>query len=1490
MLSPRLGNEEEENQRLLPEERELLEITGWTEEEYHWFVSQHRGAAVELAESGEPTALDPFTLILIQVIVGFALSYLGSVLFAPQQRSKSARVESTTVEGQSIVNNAKYAPSSGFDSLQNVVELGSIVPVVFTKRETIDGITYGGVRVNTNLLWSQLYSLGDSQLYKALLMVGVKGIGTPEPAQIAIGDNVLASYDLNPAGTTASRAAVYYQNEGRRITSSDFIAGRTPSTDIGNSQNAGGTDVFQIRGVNGAWTDSFCYASAPSNQTVFGLYSPIGNELGIKVNPRVESAYKAQTQIRGKKQDKSYLVCKKDPQSMLRRAKQEYPFSCRSGFVHINFVGGGGFATTSGSVHTVTKDQECIFYMSREADDLSTWTFDNGIQTSTLTGADVAESIAGKQRAWDEALVPGGVYKCGTAILVLTGRTPGNVPFVSRMDVSPASGGQSIFYTFKVIEQGVMCFSDYSKINRNIVDGLSVVGSGTDDCTLVNSPVSYKNGTNGSHLYRLAVATFTMARASQVVEIGYKTTANLRYNGVCSFSTTETYAYADANGCLTYDGTYLSGKGADTSRVIVTSQYQSGTVQIPEIRYVASRLSFRVLGTETWTVFPHILLFRGAGAAESRDYLRVQLPTNDIYEFKQLPIDGWEIRNGYATGMLCLLDASQTTLQTVYGAGATVEFNGSFLSFSQSTFALPSLQSNKYVGVGDVEIGDNGAYCYADAWGRIANIFTYEEISVSNDAPECRVAYVNNIITNPTTPTYSGLSTLALTLRSSTEFQSAQQISAYINEGVGNTHLIGSVLRILATDPEFGLGDQISPTAITPSFDEMDVWTYNRRYFFDGAVSEPFNLRVKGSELANYFLLDLLAKGSRFYLQPIAEQGVVYVPMAMYSAGNVFEFDYAQYEPEVRTPPVVNVLWRQERPDTSISSRGIFPVTRQVTVREAGTPESAPIISIDVSKWCTSEIQAIAIGKMECRKRRLITSGVKLTTRPDKAAFEPGRIVKVSLRTVTFNNPRSGIILSDGTVVCIPADLSGGPLPSGTYPMIVWSGTAVTLERKDVVVVDGKALSEFGSVFMLGEETPTSQTFKITKVGFNVDGDVEAEATEYPLAEDGTSLLVAGWDVAANWVIQGRVTSNESVVITQPFASAQILGNITSPLNGFSDYTALVNGPSGSYSYLWSGSGMTIANPTQNSTRITFTSAGTKTINLSVTSNGVTRTATRTVNVAGLSGFESMGDVTITGAATAVAGQTKSYTATVSGALAPVSWTWDISPDTDATITSSGASASVTYSSEGPFVLRAEAINPSAILSPVLAVKSIDVSPVDTIEDITISGAEGPGAGISSTYTATQSGGSSGTVWAWSAFPANATITGTGASVAVAFPTPSTAYTLTATGTNPNATDSPQTQTKVVTPVPVLGAVTVSGASAPTRAVATTYSATLSGTASVTSWSWSVTPAGATITGSGSSRSISFPTAGTTYTVTATATNTSAPDSPVSGVRTVIPV
>ena len=114
--------------------------------------------------------------------------------------------------------------------------MGSVVPIIYCKREDIDGITYGGLRVNTNLLWSQVLSVGGGQFFRGIFLVG-EGPVNLERRQIALGNNTLASYELQRFADVG-RISVYFKNGGR-IDEDNIDLGVRPYDDAGNQLDPG---------------------------------------------------------------------------------------------------------------------------------------------------------------------------------------------------------------------------------------------------------------------------------------------------------------------------------------------------------------------------------------------------------------------------------------------------------------------------------------------------------------------------------------------------------------------------------------------------------------------------------------------------------------------------------------------------------------------------------------------------------------------------------------------------------------------------------------------------------------------------------------------------------------------------------------------------------------------------------------------------------------------------------------------------------------------------------------------------------------------------------------------------------------------------------------------------------------------------------------------------------------------------------------------------
>ena len=192
---------------LLPAEVELCETVGITEDEYFYFIELTQAFNGKRPKEYDeiPYVVNDFVSAIItaisssqvatQIVLGILLTVV-SVLLQPKPRAPKTPPSLTTA-GQTGAK--RFAPQTGFNSVQELATLGEVVPLIFTKQEIeTDGgytRTYGGVRVNTRLLWSQMLSFGSGQQLKALFMIGLSDLAAkPVFAGFAIGDLLLKNY------------------------------------------------------------------------------------------------------------------------------------------------------------------------------------------------------------------------------------------------------------------------------------------------------------------------------------------------------------------------------------------------------------------------------------------------------------------------------------------------------------------------------------------------------------------------------------------------------------------------------------------------------------------------------------------------------------------------------------------------------------------------------------------------------------------------------------------------------------------------------------------------------------------------------------------------------------------------------------------------------------------------------------------------------------------------------------------------------------------------------------------------------------------------------------------------------------------------------------------------------------------------------------------------------------------------------------------------
>ena len=1063
------------------QELELIEMLGCTQAEYLQFLSDVR--SYSRLRPGEPVAFLPaiagigwFGMLAINLAVGVGLTAVAMLMAPKAPKPAGQPNQPRNVEGQSIVDNAGFTPKTGFDGIQNVVELGSTIPVVFAKREIIDDVVYGGVRINTNLLWSEAMSLQGGLMLRALLMIGEAPMPPIDTQQIAIGNNLLNSYVFEKqARNDYGRVTYYYSGDGGRIVESDYVGGRNPGNDEGNSTRYGAADVYSVRKIEDKdWTQDFCQAYRPSTQTTFGLFAPIGNGLTYLVNPRVNAGSVATFVPYNKGQD-LYVVCKADPSERARRQKQEARFNSRA-----NVYG------SDGSIRQVDEGDTVTYTMSSASDVNTVFTYGSRNQEDGKEYCnDVASAVANRSRQYDDRLVLGELYKLGSAYLVLTSRT--EAPYGSTADGTSSTA--SVTAKFKVVSPGAF-----------MTTSASSKGS-------TRNPT--RNGTNCSHLFRVARASVVTERPCQIVEIGLRSTVGLRFSGLMNFRDSRTYREADGKACDFYDG--------DDSGGFTGQRYTSGTYTGPETRYSFFRIYYRKAGTlENYRTLSRLYGIRSNTQAAVYNSIRIQFPSEERWEIMLDPVSGWEIRTGLAKGDLEVLDWRMRP-RRIYDTECNLRYNGLQVSRSATTFGLQQgISREKRIGDSFPPI-DSGNYI--DAWGKLAELFCYEEVSASVDSPEHEIAYINQVTENDSVPTYGNLALLGMNIRSSTELSQMQQVSVYITLGLGTTHLFPEILVQVLTNDRWGVGSILSGTQVdAASMDAAAAWTRKRLYFFDGAISERLNVISWATEISRRFLLDFIYQNGVYSLKPMLNFDGPEEITGIFDAGNIVEnsFTLTYADPNDRQPPRISVKWRQEAAGTGDAfQRGLFAEVREVSIQEASTPDNAPLEQVDVSAFCTSERHAIDIGKFECRFRRLSTHTISFKVMPSQASLQLATCFKLALSTVASAGPMSGHFDEGGVMT-----MWGDPLPDGNYPILLWDGAdRRDLAEETLTVANGQPTTPHrASVFaVLTPSQTVVETYKVQALSFDEQGLIDVRAMHWPTDAGGVSLIGKDWD--AGWRI-----------------------------------------------------------------------------------------------------------------------------------------------------------------------------------------------------------------------------------------------------------------------------------------------------------------------------------------------------------------------------------
>lgn len=1123
--------------KLLPYEKELAKIIGVSEDVYQQWKAITLWRSIQRPADPGPTCglLVP---ALTNLAISVGLTLLSSLLFPGSPASRSPRVTVRRTGGGGRTSDQRLSPRYGFDSLQDVAEVGQLIPVITANRE--NGL--GGVRVSMPLVWSQVLAHGGSLMFRGIFLAGAADMGPDawDPRGWAFGNNVIAArVQSAPVINNGSSCSIYFAPAGGRITSDQLIAGKQAVNDPGNFQDPG-QDVFAVNIGDGEYRTAFCMSEVPSTNTRFGLYGWAPNAMMYR------SAVLIQPTVTARIDSNDKIQTDDDAAALVELWKGKWFWSTHSGLRGYKAAGSTTWTTPASGDHSIVElpvsvGDELRYELQRttDAETIIRFDKDNCRITDNDASADeqmrgIASAVAGIQNSADSSLVTNELFRIGSCWAILQQRIPqypSESIFISDSEQEPTSGGNNMYYIFLVVTAGSVQFvgpkildpiensAQIKPPEYNPNNNLALLLSGTEG--------RYRVCSDAAQVFRMAVASFGAVREFKVCEMIIKSKVGIKINGMTGFTSIDTIERINEKAGQNQVGKTANGR-------LTTSRYDSSgsAITASARRYSAFLFRYSADRGATWVVFPEVFAVSGVSGEDVYSYLRLNFPTSRRWERSFVPISSWEIRKNQPSRII-ILDSGSNQELSVTAGGVTVSTTGYEINPNDpARRRLAILEPQVDIGLG---WSDQSLTSMIDGYARFAEAFPYSNLqSTVGTAPEHEVTHINYFGDLDQTPSYQGIAPVGINVLASPQLSNLQAFSGFCNKGrkmprllhnntKGATHLFPDWLRELLTSADVGVMPRVPAVQIDEaSFYQAALWCQERKYYYDAVDGEPLNLLSWAADVAQAHLLKLVELGGVYHLKKAIEFENKLKIEAQFTNGNVAEgslrlktIGYLE-----RQPFIVQVKWREE--STGIEAP-LFPRERVAMVRAVGTGADAPVRTLDLSKWCTNYKQAIDAACYLILFVTLHDHEISFVTSPDVLAanIRSGGFFQMSIEVINYNTVRQGFIKDDGTIVTARPDIL--PTGNGSYPALVWNASLnVSPEERPVVITDGRA-EPSGYFFSLASGVTKSRTYEIKKVNIDPEGVIAIDAFHHPTDNNGYSLLGVNWttyQTDANWIIE----------------------------------------------------------------------------------------------------------------------------------------------------------------------------------------------------------------------------------------------------------------------------------------------------------------------------------------------------------------------------------
>ena len=1041
---------------LLPSEIQIIEALGLTEDEYWEFLrlnDEYNGKRSEAYANIPDIKNAPVLPILINLVIGVALTAVAA-LIAPKPRSPEQKKAGPQLATGDSTSRSRYAPQSSFDSIQQLAVLGSVIPLVYAKQRTYflskpphEKVFYGGVRVNSSLIWSHMISLGRSTQLRALMLFSNGAIKEkPDFAGYAIGDLLVSNYALG-------KIALYFRVNGGR-----FDQGEVYDKGLMDEPYDGTSDPFAFK-WGGSLVQYFSGARTPGTQAVFGNYSAIPNGNRFKVNYELLLKIDA---IDGDVED--------DIRDRQRKIRDLFPRYC--------YVEGPG--NQDGKSVDVGDDIKYII----APDNLT----NNNYGSSGI--ADINQALKNARIEIDGTLVVGETYLIGTCLAVCVNK-----------DGSPWAPGRTVTAFFKVTTAGVIDTKDKNRTDRpntltvqrvaiatisnnracNRTDLIikSTVWRKINGFTNVNTQPTQKKidryeekdgaitlGQMNVYTkrqsffgleYRLqGTDTWTNITPENTGFVVEGRTPEAIYNQIC-IRHPQTNAYdfrltpIPGNAVGRFWG--IPGREVNMYFLDAAGEFDSRWKQPKQNSFVKNGF------TVFYTGYPKRFITSERSNSEWKIYGVPEGEASDLYGEVQVDGKTVNLRYGDAYSDFYIYEAEELSNSTA-PEHEVVSINEILQSYNPSTYtnlAYAGIRLNS--GAEWTSFSELSAYFKEGLLvPKLLGTETGTVLDSTNLLPEIAYDLLTNVL-----------------------FGAGQIVGATQVDAIEMTKAA-----------DFCLANKFFWDGVIAERINIREWIYEQAGYC------LLQFRIKGGRFSLYPDVPFDDSGLIQKTKPIS-------PKVLFTDGNMKDLQVSFLSPEERQLFKATVLWRQETTNGFPQTRTVVVTLTKDEDGRSRSPDNDPEETFDMAGFCTSQEHAETFAKYALKTRQLVDHGIKFQTTPQMAmGLEPGEYFQVA-SAVTHSDTDLGSRLNNGSIDS-EGNIIGLDLDSDTYEVQYWKPGTQGLNTAELQVVERKTSNNalWGSIFAVSRRNnPQTRVYKLESLTYAEDGLVEVAGSVAPLTEGG---------------------------------------------------------------------------------------------------------------------------------------------------------------------------------------------------------------------------------------------------------------------------------------------------------------------------------------------------------------------------------------------------